>query len=52
MSVGILFKILVLGINEMVLMPFLWCFKSLFLVYDLQDQYFYEIIKTYLMPMW
>lgn len=41
MSGGILFKMLVLGINEMVLMPFLWSFKRLFLIFDLQDQYFY-----------
>jgi hypothetical protein len=40
-SGGILYKILVLGINEMVLIPFLWSFKRLSLIFDLQDQYFY-----------
>jgi hypothetical protein len=39
-SGGILFKMLVLGINEMVLGPFLWSFKRSFLIFDLQDQYF------------
>jgi len=37
-SGGILFKMLVLGINEMVLIPFLLSFKRLFLIFDLQDQ--------------
>lgn len=40
MSGGILFKMLVLGINEMVFKPFLWSFKRSFLIFDLQDQYF------------
>jgi hypothetical protein len=40
-SGGILYKILVLGINEIVSIPFIWSFKRLFLIFDLQDQYFY-----------
>jgi len=41
MSGGILFKMLVLGINDMVMLPFLWSFNRLFLIFDLQDQYLY-----------
>jgi len=50
MSGGILFKILILGINEMVLV-FLLIFKMFFLIFYLQDQYFNKIITTYLMPI-
>ena len=38
-SGGILFKMLVLGINEMLFFLFLWCFKRLFLIFGLQEQY-------------
>jgi len=40
MSGDILFKMLVLGINEMVF-AFPLSFKRLFLIFYLQDQYFY-----------
>jgi len=39
-SEGILYKILVLGINEMALL-FLWSFKRFILIFGLQEQYFY-----------
>jgi len=41
MSEGILFKMLVLGINEMVLCLSSEALKGYFLIFDLQDQYFY-----------
>jgi hypothetical protein len=44
MSGGIFFKMLVLRINEMVF-AFPLKFKSLFLIFYLQDQYFIELLK-------
>jgi len=40
MSGGILFKILILGINEMTFCLSSEVLKGLFLIFDLQDQYF------------